>query len=306
MLKLLLTIIAYFLVISNAFSYDIDELTLDVAVKLKSDFTDDIVSDLFATSHDLTKLAKVVELDNDGVFHFRIKEHDFNQEDMRPTQIGENNKHHRIKRHIEDKIEKIRNDDRVVYVEPQEYLNRQKRRDLKLANDDLEYLLNLIDDSDDQDGENELSLNSRDMESLWQDLINNKHSERLKKRINKNILHHFLSELEKSESQENSIHLKNLPSEIDFNDVDYGKQWYLINEGQMKIPANHDLNVRTAWMNGYSGKNISIVIIDDGIDHEHPDFEGKYVNYNINIVILFLSFEEEFNFLTEARLKLRF
>ena len=34
---------------------------------------------------------------------------------------------------------------------------------------------------------------------------------------------------------------------------------------------------KLAWLKGYTGKNISIVVIDDGIDHEHPDFLGKYV-----------------------------
>ena len=72
--------------------------------------------------------------------------------------------------------------------------------------------------------------------------------------------------------------MKDLPNEIDFNDDYYGKQWYLINEGQMDIPAMHDMNVKSAWLSGYTGKNVSIVIIDDGLDHEHPDFEGKYVS----------------------------
>ena len=68
-------------------------------------------------------------------------------------------------------------------------------------------------------------------------------------------------------------------SEIKFNDQNFDQQWYLINDGQLQIPKFHDLNVKEAWIKGYTGKNVSIVIIDDGLDHEHPDFEGKYVNF---------------------------
>lgn len=46
----------------------------------------------------------------------------------------------------------------------------------------------------------------------------------------------------------------------------------------MSISRVHDLNVKEAWNQGFTGKNISIVVIDDGLDYEHPEFEGKYVN----------------------------
>ena len=35
------------------------DVTMDVAVKLKNEYSDDVVSDLFALSHDLIKVAKV-------------------------------------------------------------------------------------------------------------------------------------------------------------------------------------------------------------------------------------------------------
>ncbi len=278
MLKLLWAATAVILVISNVISNDINDLTLDVAVKLKKEFSDEIVSDLFATSHDLTKLAKLVELDEDGLYHFRIKNPYFDEEDMHPTQIGHDQKHHRAKRHIEDRIEKLRNDDRVIYVEPQEYLIRQKR--LYLDDEELEELIKIspnwlaeMEEIERIKDAMELIQNSHSTENI-QELFK-KHEN-----INKGKLNQLLNELTKESGNLGEVHFKNLPKEIDFDDAEYGKQWYLINEGQLKIPAKHDLNVMSAWLNGYSGKNVSIVIIDDGLDHEHPDFEGKYVSLN--------------------------
>ena len=37
-----------------------DEVALDVAIKLKPEYSDDLVSDLFAASHDLQKIARVI------------------------------------------------------------------------------------------------------------------------------------------------------------------------------------------------------------------------------------------------------
>ena len=36
-----------------------DEYTSDIAIKLKREYADDLVSDLFASSYDLTKVARV-------------------------------------------------------------------------------------------------------------------------------------------------------------------------------------------------------------------------------------------------------
>ena len=79
-----------------------------------------------------------------------------------------------------------------------------------------------------------------------------------------------------------------------FDDALYKKQWYLVslsiekiqfvlrrfkeNEGQLKTPANHDINVIPAWLAGYSGKDVIISIIDDGLDHKHPELTEKYVS----------------------------
>ena len=50
------------------------------------------------------------------------------------------------------------------------------------------------------------------------------------------------------------------------------------NEGQLNTPANHDMNVVPAWLAGYSGKGVTISVIDDGLDHEHPELKDRYVS----------------------------
>lgn len=39
-----------------------------------------------------------------------------------------------------------------------------------------------------------------------------------------------------------------------------------------------DLNVRSAWQNGYTGKQVIVTILDDGIERDHPDLVGNYVS----------------------------
>lgn len=61
--------------------------------------------------------------------------------------------------------------------------------------------------------------------------------------------------------------------EADNDRVRYGKlpmdplfkeQWYLRNTGQNGGKPRLDLNVRAAWAQGVSGKNVTTAIMDDG------------------------------------------
>lgn len=68
-------------------------------------------------------------MDKDGLFHFRIKNPEFNEEDMRPSQTQSEQKHgHRTKRHVQSKIDQLKEDNRVAYVREQRYLTRNKRK----------------------------------------------------------------------------------------------------------------------------------------------------------------------------------
>ena len=48
------------------------------------------------------------------------------------------------------------------------------------------------------------------------------------------------------------------------------QMWYL-NRGNRL-----DMNVQEAWLAGFTGKGVSVTILDDGIERSHPDLVGNY------------------------------
>uniref|UniRef100_A0A7E4ZQC0 P/Homo B domain-containing protein n=1 Tax=Panagrellus redivivus TaxID=6233 RepID=A0A7E4ZQC0_PANRE len=59
---------------------------------------------------------------------------------------------------------------------------------------------------------------------------------------------------------------------LPFPDPLYADQWYLTG----KAVGGYDMNVREAWALGYAGRNVSISILDDGIQRDHPDLVSNY------------------------------
>ena len=55
-----------------------------------------------------------------------------------------------------------------------------------------------------------------------------------------------------------------------FNDKEWPRQWYLNRGGGL------DMNVEEAWDLGYSGKGITVTILDDGVEWNHPDLKQNY------------------------------
>ena len=66
------------------------------------------------------------------------------------------------------------------------------------------------------------------------------------------------------------------------NDPYFKYQWYLKNVGQNGGKPRLDLNVESAWAQGYTGKNVTTAIMDDGVDYMHPDLADNYVSFNMS------------------------
>ncbi|KAF8381864.1 egl-3 [Pristionchus pacificus] len=73
-----------------------------------------------------------------------------------------------------------------------------------------------------------------------------------------------------------------LQGQFDFSSVQsptdplYKYQWYLKNDGQAGGKPRLDLNVEKAWALGFTGKNITTAIMDDGVDYMHPDLKNNF------------------------------
>ena len=38
------------------------------------------------------------------------------------------------------------------------------------------------------------------------------------------------------------------------------------------------MSVIETWSNGYTGKGVTIAIVDDGVEYTHPDLQANYVS----------------------------
>ena len=61
-----------------------------------------------------------------------------------------------------------------------------------------------------------------------------------------------------------------------FNDPQIKNEWYIKNDGQTSGPAHFDSGISPVWDMGISGKGVAISILDDGIDHTHPELKDNY------------------------------
>jgi proprotein convertase subtilisin/kexin type 2 len=48
------------------------------------------------------------------------------------------------------------------------------------------------------------------------------------------------------------------------------------------------LNVEEAWAMGYTGKNVTTAIMDDGVDYTHPDLMNNFVIYLMIIIFIII------------------
>ncbi|XP_034023785.1 proprotein convertase subtilisin/kexin type 7 [Thalassophryne amazonica] len=57
-----------------------------------------------------------------------------------------------------------------------------------------------------------------------------------------------------------------------FNDPRYPKQWHLHND----LNKGMDINVTGVWERNITGQGVTVVVIDDGVEHTHQDIQPNY------------------------------
>ncbi|XP_062985426.1 proprotein convertase subtilisin/kexin type 5 isoform X2 [Elgaria multicarinata webbii] len=60
-----------------------------------------------------------------------------------------------------------------------------------------------------------------------------------------------------------------------FNDPKWQSMWYMHCSDNTNL-CQSDMNIVGAWRRGYTGKNIVVTILDDGIERTHPDLAQNY------------------------------
>ncbi|XP_059926934.1 proprotein convertase subtilisin/kexin type 6-like [Gadus macrocephalus] len=83
-------------------------------------------------------------------------------------------------------------------------------------------------------------------------------------------------------------HVSPDPNAIHFNDPKWANMWYI---GCASTSSNGNsscrsgMNVMGAWQRGYTGRNVVVTILDDGIERNHPDLAENYdqlASYDVN------------------------
>lgn len=66
--------------------------------------------------------------------------------------------------------------------------------------------------------------------------------------------------------------LKEVSDKLGINDPLFLRQWHLVNT---QYPGN-DVNVKNLWYQGVRGKNITVAVVDDGLDHNSEDLKDNF------------------------------
>ncbi|XP_061592782.1 proprotein convertase subtilisin/kexin type 6-like [Cololabis saira] len=74
------------------------------------------------------------------------------------------------------------------------------------------------------------------------------------------------------------------PHVLSFNDPKWSNMWY-IHCNDRSGRCHSEMNILAAWQRGYTGKNVVVTILDDGIERSHPDLSQNYdhfASYDVN------------------------
>ena len=64
--------------------------------------------------------------------------------------------------------------------------------------------------------------------------------------------------------------------EVTLSDPQFPNQWYIRNDGQTEGPEGFDSGITEVWNMKYTGKGVRLSVLDDGMDHTHPDLVQNY------------------------------
>lgn len=84
------------------------------------------------------------------------------------------------------------------------------------------------------------------------------------------------SPLAGGESLEGRLLLTLTPFTPPTNDPLYAQEWNLNNTGQVGGIPGADVNVLPAWQQGYTGKGVTVSVVDSGVYYDHPDLAANY------------------------------
>ncbi|KAJ3071164.1 Proprotein convertase subtilisin/kexin type 7, partial [Quaeritorhiza haematococci] len=62
-----------------------------------------------------------------------------------------------------------------------------------------------------------------------------------------------------------------------FEDPLFPLQWHLFNDGHNGVYKGHDINVIPVWNKGINGSGVTVSVIDDGVQYDHPDIAVNWV-----------------------------
>ncbi|XP_066503304.1 proprotein convertase subtilisin/kexin type 6 isoform X2 [Hoplias malabaricus] len=74
------------------------------------------------------------------------------------------------------------------------------------------------------------------------------------------------------------------PNFVYFNDPKWSNMWY-IHCSDKNSRCRSEMNILAAWQRGYTGRNVVVTILDDGIERNHPDLAQNYdqlASYDVN------------------------
>ncbi|XP_048065150.1 proprotein convertase subtilisin/kexin type 5b isoform X2 [Megalobrama amblycephala] len=97
----------------------------------------------------------------------------------------------------------------------------------------------------------------------------------VKRRIKRDYKPSYPGPVQSSMVQSNSIY---------FNDAKWSSMWYIHCNDNIHN-CQSDMNIVGAWKRGYTGKDVVVTILDDGIERNHPDLIQNYDNeasYDVN------------------------